>query len=146
MKSQFLACIFCVSVNHLFAQSAVEKNIRSLDQQEAEATIKGDTALLQRLWSPSYLVNNPANTIVNVSQIRQLMKEGKISYSRFTRVVEKISVIDNVAITMGHEINEPDRATENSGKTVTRRYTNVWMKGKNGWQIIARQATITNMR
>ena len=35
-----------------------------------------------------------------VRQIRQLMKEGKIVYTAFTRAIEKVSIIDNIAVTM----------------------------------------------
>lgn len=128
------------------AQSPVEEEIRRLDELEARATINGDTIALKKLWSPNFVVNNPANTVVNVAQIRQLMKEGRIAYSSFSRVIEKITITGNVAVTMGYEENQPEKATENAGKTVTRRYTNVWLKGKGGWRIIARQATIINVK
>ncbi len=128
------------------AQNPAEEEIRRLDQLEAQATIKGDTITLKHLWSPNYVVNNPANTVINAEQIRQLMKEGKIAYSKFSRVIEKVTITANVAITMGYEVNQPENATDNAGKTVTRRYTDVWLKGKSGWQIIARQATIINIK
>jgi len=127
------------------AQSALEREIRRLDQLEAQATIRGDTAMLKRLWSPDYVVNNPANVVVNVQQIRQLMKEGKIDYGRFSRVIEKVTISNDVAVAMGYEIVEPQAHTDNAGQKVTRRYTDVWQKRASGWQIIARQATIISI-
>lgn len=124
---------------------STEEEIRDLDQQEAKATISGDTLALKRLWSPDYIVNNPANTVVDVTQIRALIKEGKIDYSSFSRVTERVSITGNVAVTMGYEVIQPQRNTDNAGKKVTRRYTDVWQKGAAGWQIIARQATIINI-
>lgn len=138
--------LLLLSARFAIAQNAAEDEIRKLDQLEARATINGDTVALKRLWSPNFVVNNPANTVVNVTQIRKLMNEGKISYATFSRVVEKVTIADNVAITMGYEQNQPEKTTANAGKMVTRRYTNVWLKGKDGWRIIGRQATIINIK
>ena len=46
---------------------------------------------------------------------------------------------------MGHDIVTPQGAMENSGKTVTRRYTDIWMKDKNSWRLTARQATVISV-
>jgi hypothetical protein len=146
IKSSVLIVFLLLATKFSFAQSAVESEIRRLDQLEAQATISGDTATLKKLWSPGFVVNNPANTIVNVTQIRALMNAGKIAYATFSRVIEKVTITDNVAVTMGYEENQPEKATDNAGSKVTRRYTNVWLKGKSGWQIVARQATIINVR
>lgn len=146
MKPIIILLFLLFASRFLFAQSSLEKEICRLDQLEALATIRGDTVTLKKLWSPVFVVNNPANTIVNVAQIRQLMKEGKIAYSTFRRVIEKVTITDNVAVTMGYEENQPEKATDHVGKTVIRRYTNVWLKGKSGWRIIARQATIVKVR
>ena len=145
MRNTLILVLLLIIAGAAAAQTAVEKEIRRLDQLEAQATIKGDTAALGRLWSPDYVVNNPANRIVNVQQIRQLMKEGKIDYGRFSRVIEKVTISKNVAIAMGYEVVEPEARTDNAGKKVTRRYTDVWQKTSKGWQIIARQATIISI-
>jgi hypothetical protein len=68
-----------------------------------------------------------------------------IDYSDFESVIEKITIIDNVALVMGHEIVKPKGNTDNVGKTVTRRVTDVWMKRNGHWQMIGRQATITKL-
>ncbi|RVT97225.1 nuclear transport factor 2 family protein [Mucilaginibacter limnophilus] len=146
MKVSILTVLLLLVIKFSIAQSAVENEIHRLDQLEAKATISGDTLTLKKLWSPSFVVNNPANRVVNVTQIRQLMKEGKIAYTTFSRVIEKITINGPVAVTMGYEENEPEKATDNAGKKVTRRYTNVWLKEKDGWRIIARQATIIDVK
>ncbi len=46
---------------------------------------------------------------------------------------------------MGKEVLIPQGTSENTGKTVTRRFTNIWMKEKNVWKLIARQATILSL-
>jgi len=41
---------------------------------------------------------------------------------------------------------EPKDKFDNGGKSITRRYTNVWIKNDTSWQLAARQASniITN--
>ncbi|GAA4329203.1 hypothetical protein GCM10023149_33720 [Mucilaginibacter gynuensis] len=146
IKISILSAVLLLSIKFSMAQTAVETEIRKLDQLEAQATISGDTITLKKLWSPGFVVNNPANMVVNIAQIRQLMKEGKIAYTTFSRVIEKVTITGPVAVTMGYEENEPEKATDNVGKKVTRRYTNVWLKENAGWKIIARQATIIDVK
>jgi len=146
MKASILTASLLLAMKFSMAQSAAEDEIRKLDQLEAQATISGDTITLKKLWSPNFVVNNPANTVVNVTQIRHLMKEGKIAYTTFSRVIEKVIINGQVAVTMGYEKNQPEKTTNNAGKKVTRRYTNVWLKGNDGWRIIARQATIIEVK
>ncbi|MBA3648590.1 MAG: nuclear transport factor 2 family protein [Chitinophagales bacterium] len=66
------------------------------------------------------------------------MKEGQL--------IEKISFVQNIAIVMGHDIVKPKAGMENAGKTVTRRYTDIWMKDGDGWRLTARQATIISVQ
>jgi hypothetical protein len=125
------------------SQPKAESEIRKLEQAELHAVLKGDTVtLFQQLWAPEFIVNNPANIVVTRRQVAELIRAGKIDYERFERVVECVSIIDNTAIVMGHELVSPEGATDNAGKSLTRRYTNIWMKRGKLWKLVARQATI----
>ncbi|MBO0953275.1 nuclear transport factor 2 family protein [Fibrella forsythiae] len=140
MEKIFVICLLLLPVK-LWGQSANEAEIKRLEQVELEAVHKGDTVTLFKLWSPNYVVNNPYNQIVTVKQIIGFIREGKIDYSSVERIVEKVTLTQNVGIAMGKEIVTPEKATENVGKKVTRRYTDVWIKTSSGWRLIARQAT-----
>ncbi|MBC9911561.1 nuclear transport factor 2 family protein [Chitinophaga varians] len=132
---------------HLFSygQSSDEKEIRRLEQQEVAAIQQADTVTLLKLWSKDFVVNNPYGQIVTLPQILGFIRAGKIDYTTFERITERVTIVDNVAIAMGREIVTPEKATEYAGKKVTRQYTDVWMKTKAGWREIARQATIVNI-
>jgi ketosteroid isomerase-like protein len=123
------------------AQQATEATIRQLDQQEGQAVVHGDTATLKRLWAPEFVVNNPDNQIVTRPQILGFLRRGKIDYTTFERVIEKITLSGDVAVAMGHEIVRPEKKTTNAGKIVTRRYTDVWVRRGGTWLLTARQAT-----
>ncbi len=146
MKKILSILIFCsIAPFALYAQSKTETEIRQLEQRELEAIHKSDTAMLLRMWSKNFVVNNPYGQIVTVPEILTFIREGKIDYSTVERNVERVTIVENIAICMGKEIVTPEKATENAGKKVIRQYTNIWMKEKGGWRMVARQATIVKI-
>jgi len=122
------------------AETPAQK-IRRLEDQERTAVIKGDTEMLFRLWSPDYVVNNTNNMVLNAAQLKSFIRNGGIDSTSFTKKIERLTFIKNVAIVMGTEIFAPKNKSDNAGKSVTRRYTNVWIKSDTSWQLSARQAT-----
>lgn len=123
------------------AQTKVENQIRELEKIEKEAVLKGDTVMLFKLWSPNYVVNTPFNSVASIKEIKGFLREGKIDYTAFDRIIETITLTENIAIVMGKEIINPEKKTDNAGKTVTRRYTNIWVNKNGKWLLTARQAT-----
>ena len=136
-----LFTFFVLTHTNIYGQTNSEKQIRKLEAQEKEAVLKGDTTTLYKLWSPNYVVNAPMNAVATIKNIKSFLREGQIDYTSFDRVIEKITFTGDIAIVMGKEITTPEKNTENAGKTVTRRYTNIWMKMKGVWLLTARQAT-----
>ncbi len=124
-----------------FAQKNREMEIRDLENLEGESWVRKDTATLFRLFSPVLVVNTPLNKVATLPLIKQLMRMGKIDISASEKIIEKISFIQGMGIAMGHDIIKPQGTMEDAGKTVTRQYTDVWKKDKNGWRLIIRQAT-----
>jgi ketosteroid isomerase-like protein len=123
------------------AQQAASAEITRLEQREALAVTKGDTTTLKQLWSPDYVVNNPDGRVVAVPQILQFIRSGKMDYTSFERFTERITISGEVAVAMGREVVQPEKNTTNAGKTVTRRYTDVWVRRAGNWRLLARQAT-----
>jgi len=125
------------------AQDPRESEIKRLENIEREAVLNNDSAaLFGKIWSAQMIVNTPANVVGTVEETKHLFRMGAFKYLSFERNIEKISFIENVAIVMGCEILKPQGLQPNAGKTVTRRFTNVWKYSNNSWSIIARQATI----
>ncbi|HEX5171499.1 MAG TPA: nuclear transport factor 2 family protein [Cyclobacteriaceae bacterium] len=125
------------------AQDPREAEIRRVDNLERESVLKGDsTALFDRIWSPTMIVNTPANVVGTVEGTKAHFRAGDLNYLSFERTIEKIALHDNVAVVMGGEVIKPQGKQPNAGKTVTRRFTHVWLLENNAWSLIARQATI----
>lgn len=140
------ACIIIfITAGHPAGAQSEEAVIRNIENSEREAILKGDTMTLLKLLSPHVVVQNPENAIIGYNQITGRIRSGKIDYKSLDRQIEKITFVENIAVVMGKEIVTPKGATPNAGKTVTRRFTNVWMKTAEGWRLTARQATIIDV-
>src|SRR4029078_4933442 len=111
----------------VLAQDPREAEIRRLENLERESVLKTDSAaLFEKLWSPKMVVNTPANVVGTVEGTKQLLRTGGLKYLSFERTIEKITFNDELAIVMGGETIKPQGTQPNAGKTVYRRFTNVW--------------------
>jgi hypothetical protein len=117
-----------------------------MEEKCRQAILKGDTATLFRYWAPEFVVNNPANYVSPLPMVKMFLRKGFIDYSDFDLIIEKITIIENIALSMGREVVKPQGKTDDVGKVVTRRYTDVWMKRNNTWQMVGRQATVTALQ
>jgi ketosteroid isomerase-like protein len=122
------------------ARDAIEHEVRRLDAQEADAVLRGDYALVDALWAEDFIVNNPFNTVGFGREGRVRM--GAVTYTSFERVAEAVTVYGDVAIVMGREVVVPKAPSANAGRTLHRRYTNIWMKTARGWKLSARHANV----
>ena len=141
MAKLFLVIFVALSAATLtVGQSAAEREIRELDQAAAKAILERDDAGIDRFFAPDSVTNNPrgGQTIGNEG-VKSLFRSGVINYTTFDRVIESVQLRKNVAIVMG---NETLTMKAEPGKPIKRRYTNVWMKKGNKWQIVARHANV----
>ena len=146
LKLLIIPLCLTFTTNIVLAQDSGEPEIRRLENLERESVLKGDSAILfDKIWSSNMIVNTPANVVGTVEGTKAHLRSGDLNYISFERNIEKITFNDNVAIVMGGEIIKPQGRQVNAGKTVSRRFTNIWLYKNNSWSIIARQATIINV-
>ena len=119
-------------------KAAIEQQIRKLDVAHADAVLRGDLAALDKLWTEDFRVNNPFNEIDKADRIRT----GAVTYSSFVRVPESVLIHGDTVIVMGGETVVPKGNSPDAGKTIKRRYTNIWMKRKGQWRLVARHASV----
>jgi hypothetical protein len=120
--------------------NALEQEIRTLEQAQVDALLRNDIAAMQRNWATDYVVNNPRNEVVEASKGR--IASGTRTYSSFIREVERVLIHGNTVIVMGQEIVVPSGAAPDAGKTIIRRFTNIWMERDGKWLLTARQSTV----
>lgn len=139
-----LISVLLISMASL-AQQNNETEIRNLEKQEGEAFAKKDTIALLKLFSPNLVVNSPLNKVFGLADVMNMISNRKIDVGSVEKFIEKITFVENIAIVMGYDIVTPQGAMDNAGKTLTRRYTDIWMKDKKSWRLSARQATIISV-
>ena len=149
MKKYFIqlliASLLGMSYNVSLAQPDRESEITKLENAEGDAWVKKDSVTLFKMFSPDLVVNSPLNKVVNLEILKRLMRSGKVDISSSEKKIDKVSFIRDMAIVMGSDVVTPQGAMDNAGKTVTRRYTDVWIRDGDGWRLTIRQATIISV-
>jgi ketosteroid isomerase-like protein len=121
--------------------SVLTEEIRKLDLAHAAAIFHGDAAALDSLMDDSVTVNHPTNRIVREKrELLDLIREGVIRYTSFERVPEKFLFFTDMVVVMGSETVVPAKGAPNAGRTLHRRYTNIWMKRDGRWRLTVRHA------
>lgn len=129
------------SAQEISAEPGLEQEIRSLDLAHAEAIFKGDAKALDMLMDDDVTVNHPTNRIVKEKQqLLALIRQGVIRYTAFDRHPEAFLFFKDMVVVMGRETVVPAPGAPNAGKTLQRRYTNVWMRRDGQWRLTVRHA------
>jgi len=146
MKSiVFFAAIVIFAVSFVSGQNTkqnhkLEQEIRKLEQGQVDALMRNDLAAMKANWAKDYVVNNPFNEAVDAS--KGPIQAGTLTYSSFVREVERVLIRGNTVIVMGRETVVPKGTSPDAGKTINRRFTDVWMKQNGKWLMTARQASV----
>ena len=116
----------------------IETEVRKLDSLHAAAVLSGDLKEMDKYWTEDFMVTNPFNEIDRANRIRN----GTMTYASFQRICEAVQIHENTAVLMGKEIVVPKGNSPGAGKTINRRYTNIWMNLKGQWRLVARHASV----
>ncbi|HXZ67071.1 MAG TPA: nuclear transport factor 2 family protein [Alphaproteobacteria bacterium] len=130
--------------NTIFEPSADDSRIRAvLDARVRleEAFEKQDAGRVTTLLASDVLVNAPINRVVAYDNILARFKTGQIHYESAETRLEFAGVRADFVVLMGEEIVRPIENTPNVGKTVRRRFTDIWREDGGVWKLLARQGT-----
>ena len=123
-----------------------ESSLRAADAEQMRIIVQQDATAQRQFMHPNYIINAPANRVLRKSQVVSMLAHGGMASERFERVIEGTAVTGTVGIVMGREIVKPAAASElgklHPGKTLQRRFTNVFLFENGKWRFLARQATI----
>ena len=118
-----------------------EKEIKELEAAEAKAMLAADIPALEKLWGESFTVNAPDNQVRDRKNVVAAVRAGFIKYTGFKRTVEYVGFHGDTVIVMGKEVVKPSGGPDD-GKTLNRRFTNVWAKKDGRWVMVARHAHV----
>ena len=107
-----------------------------------------DVETVASLCADDLLVNTPRNLVARRDALIGFFKAGGMNYESADETIEAVDGRGSQVVLMGEEIIRPKETTANpyAGKTVRRRFTDVWRKEADGhWRLTIRQATITSV-
>ena len=141
----FFAAIVIFTVSFVSGQNTkqnhkLEQEIRKLEQGQVDALMRNDLAAMKANWAKDYVVNNPFSVAVDAS--KGPIAAGTLTYTSFIREVERVLIHGDTVIVMGRETVVPKGTSPDAGKTINRRFTNIWMKRDGKWLLTARQASV----
>ena len=111
------------------------------------ATMTGDSVAFLDSMADDVLVNSPFNNVADKALVTQRMRGGVIDYTSFDRIIDRVAVRKSGEITaMGEEVIRPRGAALHAGKTVRRRFTDIWRNDGGTWKLALRQATIFEVK
>ena len=128
--------------------SSDEARVRALDDQERLAALQRDVAALERLWSEELTVNAPNNKVVSGRQavLDTFVHSQIIDFSRFDRAIEFVRAEGKFVFVMGLETVTPVGDAPSvglvAGRTIRRRFTNIWRNEQGTWRLFARHANV----
>jgi ketosteroid isomerase-like protein len=128
-------------------EARIRKTVEALEEEEIQLVLAGDIAGAAREMADDVAVNAPNNQVVHKAEILEHMKrKTALQCSSVERRREAMVIRLDCVVTMGYEIVVPTGNVPNSGKTIGRRYTNVYHFDDDQWRIIARQATNVSVK
>src|SRR5262245_49575399 len=105
-----------------------------------------DIDKVSRLFAKDLIVNTPRNRVGRREQVLGFFREGRMNYESAETTLEALDVRGDHVVLMGEEVVRPRGNAANAGKTVRRRFTDVWRREADGtWLLTIRQATIISV-
>jgi hypothetical protein len=126
----------------------VMAEVLALTNVELNLILTQDTLAMKKFFPEEMVVTNPFSQFIDKKKVIERVRGDIIKYSTYEKTVEYFQLEGNdVAIVAGSEIVVPtsDSNRTDAGKTVNRRFTEVWTKRGQDWKKLVRHAhNITN--
>ncbi|HEY1891819.1 MAG TPA: nuclear transport factor 2 family protein [Steroidobacteraceae bacterium] len=135
------------------ANESSSGNASDRDLTEALAASKAEVAAILAEDSGAFgdslasdlIVNSPLGTINRRADTLAAFSAGFIRYSAFDRRMEYVGKLGEFVVIMGQEVLTPKGKAPNAGKTVYRRFTDIWRREQDVWRLALRQAAIAKV-
>jgi ketosteroid isomerase-like protein len=139
-RSTFLA-VFCLALAApLFAQkSSVADHIKKLEQDRAQAVVKGDTAALDRMTSDDYVFTDFTGRTRKKQDTISAIKAGDIKMESYDLDDLDVHVYGNAAVITGKATTKGTIGGQDASGSY--RFTRVYVKQAGAWKSVAYQQT-----
>jgi ketosteroid isomerase-like protein len=128
------------------AKGAVAGEALAARRKLDEAFAAQDVEAVEALSAQDLIVNTPADIVARREMVLGFFRAGRMNYEAAEETIEAVDVRENQVVVMGGEVVRPRDGAPNAGKTVRRRFTDVWRRDADGkWRLTIRHATITSI-
>ena len=125
--------------NNKAANINVQEELKKLENDRAQAVLKGDTAALDRMTADDYTVINISGQLLTKAQVFEAIKSGDLKYDQLENNDIQVRVYGDTAVLTGRTTQKGQfKGKDISGQT---RFTRVYLKQHGKWQAVAFQAT-----
>jgi hypothetical protein len=129
-----LASTTLLAATGLAQSSSVSDQVRSLDKQQREAALRGETTFEEKYTADNYVSINPAGTISTREQKLARMKSGDVKLEIIDVDEEEVHAYGDVAVITGREHvrgSYKGNAFDNWA-----RYSRVWIRRDDQWKLV----------
>jgi ketosteroid isomerase-like protein len=117
----------------------IKQTIRELESRRFRAMIEADVVTLEALLGDSLVYTHSSATTDGKASYIAGIKSKKWQYRQIDRPVEDLQVHGDTVVVTGQV--RIDILIDGKPKIMNSRYTDVWVKGAKGWQMVAWQST-----
>jgi len=148
MKQKVLFTVLAVSLSltalaratQTSRDSSVEQTIRQLENENREATLKNDASVFERLLADDWLNTNANGTVTTKAQLMSLVKSGTFKISSLEYDDVMVRAYQDAAVVTGRSTSTR-MGQDNKLITGQVRFTRVYIKRDQGWQVVSAQST-----
>jgi hypothetical protein len=112
------------------------REIKELEQREADAMLRADVSTLSALWSDDLLVNSTANLIADKRILLGVIADGRLRLKSYSRLTMRAVINGDTVITTGNESSQLEGPT--AGTMLYCSYMNSWIRRDLAWQLFGR--------
>jgi hypothetical protein len=117
----------------------VEQALMKIEQELTDSVVKGDVSVGERYFADTYTFTGPDGMVADKSRMLADLKSGDLKIESSKLEDMKVQVYGKTAVaTYGSTDKGAYKGKDLSGKY---RWTDVFMKRKGGWQLVAGQGT-----
>jgi hypothetical protein len=119
------------------------QEVLELRRQGIAAMTSGEATAATERYSSTFVANTPGNAVVTGREMSQLFARGAVSYLSVEQRLDYAgSHGPDIVVLMGEEIVVPGPNARDAGKSIRRRFTDVFRKENGEWRHDLRHANV----
>jgi ketosteroid isomerase-like protein len=134
-----MLCLLSLSLAAGQSATSVEDQIKKLEQDWAQATIKSGAAAVDQYEADDIITTDPGGRVTDKAQDNTDLSSGDLKFQSMELSDMRVRVYGDTAVAAGtNTLNGTYKGQDISGKY---RFTDTWVKRNGKWQVVATQGT-----